>query len=314
MEQAALALFDVAPARDQLPIAPFSYLADTAQAPPGCCWCIDPVHLRADTHGLILFDAASCRLLAAEREALFGTLAECLSEAGWRLEASRSQRWYLHGPAADELRTTPLSRVRGKPVGDYLPQGSAAREWMQRSNEIQMLLHDHPVNRERAARGLPAINSIWISGGGTLPAPRAAPFDQVYADDLLVRGLGLWSGAGGAALPPDSAALLDRLAAGRRVLLAPDGCLAPAGDAEPARWAAAVAGCERDWFAPLLQALVKRRVRELELIALDGYRYRLRRPDLWRFWRRAASWHAALGDWNLSHNPARDYETGSSGG
>ena len=37
-------------------------------------------------------------------------------------------------------------------------------------NEAQMILHTHPVNAEREARGMPAVNSVWLWGGGTLPA------------------------------------------------------------------------------------------------------------------------------------------------
>ena len=34
-----------------------------------------------------------------------------------------------------------------------------------------------------------------------------------------------------------------------------------------------------------LEALKKKQLSELELIPADGNRYRLRRKDLWRFWR-----------------------------
>ena len=294
MEQAALALFEVAAESENLPVAPFRYLADSARPPAGCCWCLDPVHLRADSHGLILFDAETCRLAAHEREALFATLSAFLAEAGWRLEASPAQRWYLFGPAADELHSTPLSRVCGKPVADFLPRGGGAREWMQRSNEVQMLLHAHPVNRERVARGVPAINSVWLWGGGVLPEARRARFDQVYSDDPLVRGLALWGGCASRALPCDCGVLLQLTAGAQQVLLVADACRAGAEYGDVQGWASAVAGCERDWFEPLLAALAKRRFRELELIALNGCRYRLRRRDLWRFWRRAGAWYAAL--------------------
>jgi hypothetical protein len=294
MEQAALALFDVAHAGHSPPVAPFRYLADTGCPPAGCCWCVDPVHLRADTHGLILFDASTCRLSAQERQALFVTLRDFLSETDWRLETSDSHNWYLHGLAHDQLHTALLSRVLGKPVSEYLPRGRAAAQWMQRSNEMQMLLHSHPVNQERAARGLPAVNSVWISGGGLLPEPRRAAFDQVYSDDPLLRGLALWSGAATDSLPRDADALQQNPAAGRRVLLAPDACLPAAAYGDVQQWSEVVARYERDWFAPLLQALSGRRLQALELIALNGYRYRLGRRDLWRFWRRPVRWRDAI--------------------
>jgi hypothetical protein len=294
MEQAALALFDVPHAGDGTPVAPFRYLADTGRAPSGCCWCLEPVHLRADTHGLMLFDAATCRLSGPERQALFATLCDFLSETGWRLEASDNHNWYLHGLAQDQLQTTLLSRVLGRPVSDHLPRGGAAAHWMQRSNEMQMLLHSHPVNQERAARGLPAVNSVWISGGGTLPEPARARFDQVYSDEPLLRGLALWSGTAMDSLPHDVGGVLHNPVAGRRILLVPDACLRAAVYGDVQQWSEVVARYERDWFAPLLQTLSERRLQSLELIALNGYRYRLRRRDLWCFWQRAVRWRDEL--------------------
>ena len=294
MEQAALALFGVASAGHGPTVAPFRYLADTGHAPAGCCWCVDPVHLRADTRGLILFDAVSCRLSEPEREALFVTLRDFLSETDWCLETTDSHNWYLHGLAQDQLHTTPLSQVCGKPVSDYLPRGRAAVQWMQRSNEMQMLLHSHPVNQERAARRLPAVNSVWISGGGVLPEARRAPFGQVYSDDPLLRGLALWSGAASDPPPSNASGLLPGPATGRRMLLVREACLAAAAYGDAQQWSEVVVRYERDWFAPLLQALSERRLQALELVALNGYRYHLRRRDLWRFWRRAVRWRDAL--------------------
>jgi hypothetical protein len=34
---------------------------------------------------------------------------------------------------------------------------------------MQMLLYEHPVNESRSARGLPVVNSFWLSGTGALP-------------------------------------------------------------------------------------------------------------------------------------------------
>jgi hypothetical protein len=34
---------------------------------------------------------------------------------------------------------------------------------------VQVILHQHPVNAERRARGLPPVNSLWLWGGGPLP-------------------------------------------------------------------------------------------------------------------------------------------------
>ena len=38
-----------------------------------------------------------------------------------------------------------------------------------------MLLYTHAFNDERAARGLPVVNSFWVHGTGPLPTPAPTP-------------------------------------------------------------------------------------------------------------------------------------------
>lgn len=69
-----------------------------------------------------------------------------------------------------ELSFTPPHDITGRPIKEYLPQGSntpALFDMMVKSYE---LLKDHPVNLERIARGKRPANSIWLWGEGTKPA------------------------------------------------------------------------------------------------------------------------------------------------
>ena len=55
-----------------------------------------------------------------------------------------------------------------------------ALDWRRCINEIQMVWFGHPVNEAREARGLPSINTLWLSGNG-LPrtdSPRYAAIDS----------------------------------------------------------------------------------------------------------------------------------------
>ena len=55
----------------------------------------------------------------------------------------------------------------GQKIGQYLPEDSKLREMMKRSYDI---LNSHPLNVERAKRGLNKANSLWFWGAGTKPA------------------------------------------------------------------------------------------------------------------------------------------------
>lgn len=293
-EHAALSLFNVDVTGAGLPVAPLRYLGEFARKPDGWCLNADPVHLRADTHGLILFDATALAITDAEREALSATLAPYFEEYGCRLETGSAQHWYLTGQVAEELVTTPLAQVVGKTVDRYLPRGDNAATWLRRSNEIQMLLHTHPVNQQRAAKGLPAINSLWLWGGGVLPQRGAGGFTQICSGDPFIKGLARLHATECGALPADLRELGATLRPGDAVLITLDATVRPALYGDLAAWNDAIENQERNWFTPALEALSRRRITCLELLPLDGYRYRVRAGDLWRLWRRLRSYRDIL--------------------
>jgi len=95
---------------------------------------------------------------------------------------------------------TPPHDIPDQPVASYLPQGPGSellRDLMQRSETV---LREHPVNRQRQARGDIPATSIWLFwGSGRLPAIPAFP--QLYHLDAaltsgvdLLRGLGRMAG------------------------------------------------------------------------------------------------------------------------
>ncbi len=65
------------------------------------------------------------------------------------------------------VELTPPHDVLNRVIGEYLPQEKALREMMERSYDI---LNGHPLNEERAKRGLHKANSLWFWGAGTRPA------------------------------------------------------------------------------------------------------------------------------------------------
>lgn len=71
---------------------------------------------------------------------------------------------WKHGEVVD---LTPPHDILGKVIGEYLPTEPALKEMMKKSYDI---LNHHPLNVERAKKGLNKANSIWFWGAGTKPA------------------------------------------------------------------------------------------------------------------------------------------------
>src|SRR6266568_5383220 len=268
------------PKQRDWPVAPYTLLADGG-APERDFWLrADPVHLRLGRDTLTFADSAAFGVSRAESEALVETLNRHFGDA-MLFYPVQPARWYVRLRAAPDMHTTPPSAAREGLIEGNLPSGPDAMRFHALMNEAQMLLHEHPVNAEREARGEPALNSIWFWGGGVIDATKARPFSTVVADDPLARGLALAAGIPALALPKDAGSVLAALGDEGRVLAVPD---AP----REAQLRERRAALERDWFLPLLGALKSGRIGMLTL-HLGGTDSLLEvetvRSDLRHFWR-----------------------------
>ena len=153
--------------------------------------------------------------------------------------------------------------------------------------EIQMWLHDHPVNIARQDRGAVTVNGLWIWGGGPGPvAAPAGPLPALRSDDEFLRGLWRMGGATGEPAPDTFSALdLERDDA---MIVAFAGI--PVANESAAD---ALSTLERDWFGPALAGLQRGRVACVQVLLNDRL-LSLTRRDSWRWWRRARPWFARL--------------------
>src|SRR6266851_4948454 len=273
--------FGVARQRDW-PVAPYTLLADGG-APERHYWMrADPVHLHVSRDSLGLADSAAFDVSRAESEALVETLNRHFGQT-MLLYPLRPARWYVRLEKAPDMRTTPAAAARGAAIDEKLPSGPDAMRFHALMNEAQMLLHEHPVNAGREARGEPALNSVWFWGGGVIGAAKERPFSIVFGDDPLARGLALAAGIPARALPRNAGVMLADAAHEGVALVVLDPPRSATGHSRERR-----AALERDWFGPLLAALRSGRIDMLTL-SLPGADSLLEvetvRSDLRHFWR-----------------------------
>ncbi len=281
---AALFALDVT----QTPWAALGYAGDTGRIAEGFVLSLDPVHLRLGMTDAIVQggDALGVRLDEAHR--LAGDVQAYFAAHGWRIECASATRWYLHLPRSCDLRCTPLPSVIGRDAGLFKPQGADAARWLADLTEAQMLLHAHPLNQQREARGQLTINHLWTWGGGVWPQARVhSAFDAVLADQAQARGLGL---AQGVAVDDVAECCADWMeaSAGRHTLLVLDDLIQPMQMGDVEDWQACLQGMEARWFAPLQRALHRGRLRAVHVHSA-GKRFTCQRLDGLRIWRRTPS-------------------------
>jgi len=295
-------------AADTLPAMAFEALGGSGEVPAGALarhalagdagdavWIrADPVHLRPDMAKLVLFPPEALSLSLDQAARIAGWLAEREHFPGPPLEPLTATCWTARLERSPALRTMAPAAAHGRDAQGCLPAGEDARDWHARMNEIQMLLHECPVNAEREAAGQAPVNSLWFWGPGVLPPPPAwSGFLTVRGDDPVLRGAARIAGLDGAGVPAEPARWAASLQGGRH-LLALDALEAPARAGDPGAWREALQRLDEQWLAALAQALAGGGIARLELHAGGGGSIGMSRRALRRWWRRRRPPQAAL--------------------
>jgi hypothetical protein len=225
----------------------------------------DPAWVQPDLSGARLMACGQLQLTMDEAQALAEPLRPVFSDAGMTLEVSLPDRWHLLLPEQIPLPDFAApEQALGEDLYEHLPQGVEGRRWRVLLNEVQVLLHQHPVNAARRARGLPPVNSVWLWGGGMLPQHVTTTLLGVIGEDLLLLALAKRAGV---PTQPRQAASVNAAKAGWLIDLQD-----LATDDIAVTW------------SPLLQAQARRQ--PLILSFASGERWLCRPWHRLRFWRR----------------------------
>ncbi len=228
----------------------------------------DPITLVAGRDD-VLFAGRVDDLARAEADALLSRLNAHFTGDALAFIAPRPDAWFVTSHGIPLPETSALTAT-DSPIASALPRGAHAKHWRRWLSEMQMLLHEHPVNVEREAAGRPPVNGVWPWGGGPvspLPALPWTAYAPTSRDGDLARGL--------AATAQPLPATFAQVARDRDAWIVLP-CVATA-DALPA--------LERDWLAPLVAALHGGTVGEASLVADDratAFTWRARRPTAWQ--------------------------------
>lgn len=189
-ERALARVLGLAGSDGALPWAAWQADADglAVKSPPDLAWgLLTPVHCHLGTDQVTLLDPDALALDEADSRALLAAVHELFEREGYLLVWGAPTRWYLAHESLAELATASLDRVIGRNLLPWLPAGRDARPWRRLQNELQMLLHEHPLNAGREARGLLPVNNAWLSGCGILPADPLPMPPTLVIDERLRR-------------------------------------------------------------------------------------------------------------------------------
>jgi len=263
------------------PIAAISAAADGLEVSNQYWLRVDPVHFVMQRDCFSLNEPVPLPLHPAHSAQMVASLNAYFVQDGLLFCIGKSGAWYLRANESTQITTTLPSVAMGKNVHHFMLQGIDSAKWKSILNEAQMLLHDHLANEAREFSGELMVNSVWLSGGGVIPAYRALPHDVdlIMANDVLNRGLATWANIVYQSVPESIDEVLQSKAQHVRIALSQSNhsktnCL------------------DETWFAPIFAALKSKKVEQLTL-NLGFYEKCLvviiKPLGVYKFWRKAKS-------------------------
>jgi hypothetical protein len=257
-------------AADQYPSAAVIHTGLGGERADGFWLRAQPIHFAAGLDRLTTVPLhGAARMSAAERHSLAPTLVDHLQSTGFELHDGADGEWLLRSEVPLQLQTVSPEYAAANPAEDILPRGRDAGSLRRLMTEMQMLLHEHPVNAQRQRRGLPALNAIWMYGEGILSDVSARALPAACGDDVYLRGLYRLHDQPLPAQPADAASLLSRI--GGPTVACIDVTSAEALDTQ--------------WLAPLNRALLSGAIARLTVM-FDGWQVVADRAAMFKLWRR----------------------------
>ena len=185
---------------EAVPIAPVLLLGQSNQAvdPAEVIACLQPVHLHATRDHLILMGQNQIDLTAEESAQLLNAALPFIEEDFQSPILFQNQHyWFIPAGPFSSLASYSVDQAHGRNIDWWMPRDTheegIAKRWRKLQNEVQMLWHIGPVNEEREQRGMPSINSLWISGIGKLndvkPAELLKESQRLIGQHPLLPGL-----------------------------------------------------------------------------------------------------------------------------
>jgi hypothetical protein len=280
-------LFGLSSEQGDHPVAAISRLSDDNQHPEGLWLRADPVHVSADRDGLILIDSNRFVLSQHDALALAADINMLLQPYGINLEVPVPYRWYLRVHDDYKLKTTPIDSVIGKDILPFMPTGDDRINLIQLMNDIQMTLHDSDVNRKREQEKKLPINSVWFWGYGELPRIIERHWSFVASDEMLAKGLSMIAATPFEVLPENYNNIKDK-GSDYNGLIVVNSFQKFSYYHDLEGWLEALLCFESNWFAPLLDALKRKKIDQLN-IRTDINSIAIDKTSRYKIWKKQKS-------------------------
>ncbi|MCX7182281.1 MAG: hypothetical protein NT063_05985 [Candidatus Methylopumilus sp.] len=183
-EELICQLFDIKPSPDY-PLASIDYQENQASY----YLYADPVYLSLQRDTFFLEKRLTDDFTQNEIKDLCDSLNKIFQSDIQKFTLNHEGRLFLELTIRPKIKTTSFAHIKPQSIDLFMPQGEEAMSWHAFMNEIQMFLFDHPINHERSKRGALSANSIWFSGGGSLPKDILNRYAAIFSNAAFLKKL-----------------------------------------------------------------------------------------------------------------------------
>lgn len=123
---------------------------------------MEPTHLRLDRDRLLISESELLQLNSDDAEQIIALINKHFVDE-LRVFKISDELWLIGVDfVLDEIVSHPLIDIVGENIDEFLPVGPQRLQLHKLINEIQMLLFNLPLNKQREVDGLLSVNSVWL--------------------------------------------------------------------------------------------------------------------------------------------------------
>jgi len=265
---------------------------------------IDPCFMTPDRDQLIMARTQNMAITMPEAQQLVDTINNFFSafaeERFWKLYALSPDRWYIVSDKAINIHTVPPEKVLGQSLKAYLLSGEDSQHWLNLFNEMQMILHQSPINKQRLAEKKLPINSVWFWGAGRAvefsseikEASSSALQPLIYTDNIFAKGLARIIRQQERDLPGEYQTVVGNHE--REFIYIVEDLMQAVNNRDIFSWVGLLQQFEKRYLQSLLKEIQSGHIKQVEFISPSGTKLFLSRKLLRRWWRRKLPFHAFL--------------------
>ncbi len=234
-----------------------------------------PVHLQADSGRLLMYGQNGLNIGADEARQWLQELAPIFNDSRIMLYSVSPECWVLCLAEPARATFSDLYDVLGQDIHDYMPNGEHSMRWRSLINEVQMQLHLSPVNAKRQRMGLKTVNSLWFGGVGEAVTLNKTSWDSICVDTQMVRVLAAKAGINKLLSVASGDNAID-LTSKYQLTVYTDLAESTSRD-DLEQWYQALQLFHDTIAVPIVAALQQGEIKEVQVYAVDGHCYRIRR-------------------------------------